>query len=295
MSDLWGAIAEPLSYPFMRRALVASMLLGTSGGLLGCYIVLRRLSLMGDALAHSLLPGMAIAYLLFGTSVWSLFAGALGAGMLTALGSGLITRLTRIKEDASFGALFLLFFGLGVAIVSAARERVQVDLLHFLFGDVLGIASSDLYLALGTTSLTLLAFAVFYRNIAIESFDPIFYRSTGRSPLLAHLGMLALVVLNLVSALQAMGAVLALGLFLLPAVTAYILCNRWSTMLLLSAVIAVLGSTGGLYASYHLGIASGPCIVVTLGIVFLTAALLSPRGVLGLVISPKRRPDYPKR
>lgn len=268
-------LIEPLSEPFMIRGLLLSVLLGISGGIMGCILLLRRMSLMGDALAHSLLPGLGIAYLFFGPNVWALFAGALIAGLVTALGSGLISRLTRLKEDAAFGSLFIVCFGVGVALISASGTRM--DLLKFLFGNILGVSPVDLWLALGVCTITLAVFSIFYRSIFIETFDPIFHQTvTGREGWM-HLGLLALTVLNLVAALQSMGIVLSLGLFLLPAVTAYLWCDRWGLMLGVSVACAVAGSVIGLYASYFLDLASGSCIVAVLGVFFLFSTLASPK------------------
>ena len=270
---------EPLSYEFMQRGLLSALLLSLSGGLLGSILVLRRLALMGDALSHSLLPGVALAYALFGTSTVALFVGALIAGLLTAAGSALISRLTRIKEDAAFGALYIIFFALGVALVSTLKTRI--DLMHFLFGNILGVSPSDLKLSGLASALTVTVFVVFYRSILLETFDPIFHRATGGRSGLVHIGVLCLTVLNLIAALQAMGVVLALGLFLLPAVTAYLWCDRLSHLLMLSVSIALVGSSVGILASYHLGIASGASIVLSLGAAFILSAIISPRYGVG--------------
>jgi zinc/manganese transport system permease protein len=268
-------LLEPFEFEFMRRGLLSALLLGLSGGALGAVLMLRRLALMGDALAHSLLPGIALAFLLVGPGPIALFVGALLAGLLTAGGSALVTRLTRLKEDAAFAALFITFFALGVALVSHLGSRL--DLLHFLFGNILGVSPADLRLAAFATSLTLLAFLFFHRVILLETFDPVFHRATGGRGGLVHFAILALTVLNLVAALQTMGIVLALGLFLLPAVTAYLWCDRFLPLLALSSTLAVLGSATGLLASYHLGLASGASIVLCLGLAFLLSAFLSPR------------------
>jgi zinc/manganese transport system permease protein len=275
MSGWWDWVEEPLRHGFMLRALLAVAVLGVSGGLLGCVLVMRRMALMGDALSHSLLPGIGLAYLLFGMNLWAVFAGALLAGLLTVIGSGLISRLTRLKEDAAFGSLFVVLFGLGVALVSKAGTRV--DVLHILFGNILGIGGEDLWLAVGASGVTVMVFAVFYRAIAIESFDPAFFRACGGRGGWVHFGLMALVVLNLVATLQAMGIVLALGLFLLPAATAYLWCDRWGSMLLASVGIGVGGAAVGLVGSYHLGLPSGPCIVTVLGAAFIGSAVGSPR------------------
>ncbi len=275
-------VIAPFAYEFMRRGLLSAMLLGVSGGLLGCVLVLRRLALMGDALSHSLLPGVAAAWLLFGTSTVALFFGGLIAGLLTALGSALLSRLTRVKEDAAFGSLFIIFFGAGVALISKLPTRLS--LADFLFGNVLGVSAADLRLAAVVSAGTAAVFIVFYRSILLETFDPVFYRATGGRGGLVHLGFLTLTVLNLVAAMQTMGIVLALGLFLLPAVSAYLWCDRFVSMLLLSIGVAVLGSFVGILLSFHAGLASGAAIVLCLGFVFITSALFSPRyGAVGSI------------
>jgi zinc/manganese transport system permease protein len=278
--SLHDLLIAPFTYEFMRRGLLSAILLGVSGGLLGCVLVLRRLALMGDALSHSLLPGVAAAWLLFGTSTVALFFGGLIAGLLTALGSAMISRLTRVKEDAAFGSLFIVFFGAGVALISKLPTRL--NLADFLFGNVLGVSGSDLRLALAVSGCTAAVFIIFYRSILLETFDPVFHRATGGRGGLVHMGFLTLTVLNLVAAMQTMGIVLALGLFLLPAVSAYLWCDRFISMLLLSVGLALLGSVVGILVSFHAGLASGAAIVLCLGFVFIASALFSPRhGALG--------------
>ena len=263
----------------MFSGLLSAALLGLSGGLLGSILVLRRLALMGDALSHSLLPGVALAFLIFGPNTFALFAGALIAGLLTAAGSAFLSRLTRVKEDAAFGSLFIIFFASGVAIVSTMKARI--DLVHFLFGNILGVSSDDLRLAALASGLTLAVFVIFRRTVLLETFDPIFHRATGGRSGLTHLGILCLTVLNLIAALQAMGIVLALGLFLLPAVTAYLWCDRLGNLLITSVATAVVGAVLGIFASYHLNLASGASIVLCLGIAFIGSAILSPKyGIL---------------
>lgn len=275
MSSLLTFITEPFAFDFMRRGLASALLLSVSGGLLGSVLVLRRLALMGDALSHALLPGVAIAWFLFGRGPLAMLVGALAAGLLTALGSALLSRLTRLKEDAAFGAFFLVAYAGGIALVSQSGTRV--DLLHFLFGNILGVGPDELWLAGASAVVTLLVFGLLYRGIVLEVFDPIFARSSGLGSGWLHLGFLALAVLNLVSALQTMGVILALGLFLLPAVTAYLWCDRFATMLIVSTTVGMAGSVAGLILSYHTGLSSGPSIVLCLGVGFLGSALGSPR------------------
>jgi len=294
--NLHELIVTPFTYGFMQRGLLSAVLLSLSGGLLGCILVLRRLALMGDALSHSLLPGIGLAWLLFGPSTPALFLGALIAGLLTALGSALLSRLTRVKEDSAFGSLFIVFFAAGVALIS--KLPTQLSLAHFLFGNILGVSPADLGLSAAISGLTVAAFAIFYRSILLETFDPIFFRATGGHGGLVHAGFLALTVLNLVAALQTMGVVLALGLFLLPAVSAYLWCDHFARMLLLSVALAVAGSLAGILLSYHAGLSSGAAIVLCLGVFFIGSALLSPRyGLAGrlFVANPDQRPDSPPK
>jgi len=280
-------LIEPFTYGFMQRGLLSAVLLSLSGGLLGAILVLRRLALMGDALAHSLLPGVALAYLLFGANMAALFVGGLFAGLLTAAGSALLSRLTRVKEDAAFGSLFVIFFAAGIALVSTLRTRV--DFMHFLFGNILAVSGPDLLLSLAACVLTLAAFGLFHRSILLETFDPIFHRATGGKGGLTHVALLCLTVLNLVAALQAMGIVLALGLFLLPAVTAYLWCDRLSHLLIASVAIAIAGSFLGILVSYHVNLASGASIVLTLGVGFFISAIVSPRyGMLARLQADRR-------
>ena len=284
MSDWLAAVIAPENR-FLWRAALLCVLLGISASMLGCVLVVRRLSLMGDALAHSLLPGVGIAWLLVGTSLPALLIGGLTAGLVTAVASGLISRLTRVKEDAAFAALFTSLFGLGVALVSKAGT--PVDLLHFLFGNILAVGPEDLWLAAGVSTLTITVFAVFYRSILLECFDPAYHRASGGRSAATHLGLLALVVLNLVAALHALGGVLALGLFMLPAVTAYLWCDRWGRMLTFAAVYAISGALIGLWISVHAGLASGPAMVLVLGAGFLVSCAIGPRhGLLRRFLRP---------
>lgn len=268
-------LIEPFSYDFMQRGLLSALLLSISGGLLGSVLVLRRLALMGDALTHSLLPGLALAWMILGRGPLALLAGAVITGLITVLGSALIGRLTRLKEDAAFGSFFLVAYAAGIALVSQSGTRV--DLLHFLFGNVLGVGPSDLALSAAAAGVTLVAFVAAYRGIVLEIFDPVFSRSAGMRGGWYYGGFLALAVFNLVAALQTMGVILALGLFLLPAATAYLWCDRFATMLGLSVAVGTLGSAIGLTVSYHTGLSSGPAVVLSLGVAFLGSAIGSPR------------------
>lgn len=287
MSDPWAFITDPLQYHFVARGLGMALLLGVSGGVVGCVLLLRRIVLMADSFGHSLLPGIGLAYLWMGPGVVSLFTGAVIAGLFTSIMSGLVNRLTRLKEDAAFGSLFVLCFALGVALMS--KIAAPVDLLHYLFGNILGVTANDLYLVCVTTCVTVLATCLFYRSLLLETFDPTFHRSSGGRSLLTHLGVLAAVVINLVAALQAVGMVLALGLFILPAVTAYLWCERFGAMLLFSAIYGGVAACAGLYVSYHLNLPSGACMVGCLGSGYVLSLIISPQhGVLGGLLRSRR-------
>ncbi len=267
-------LLEPFRHDFMQRALVTSALLGLVGGLLGPLLVLRRMALMGDALSHSLLPGIALAWLLCGPSPTALLIGALLAGLLTALGGAVVSRLTVVKEDAAFGALFLVFFAVGIALLS--RLPTRFNLTHFLFGNILGVTTSDLHLVIAIALGTVIALYVFRRPLLLETFDPGFLRATGGPGRFIHAGFLVLVVLNLVAGLQTMGVVLVLGLFLLPAVIARLWCDRIAALLAVSSALALAGSVAGIVLSYHAGLPSGPAIVLCLGAALAVSLLLAP-------------------
>lgn len=288
MSDPFSWLLEPLQYRYLGRGLAMAFLLGVSGGLVGCILLLRRIVLMADSFGHSLLPGIGLAYLWLGPGMVSLYLGAAIAGLFSAVISGMVNRLTRLKEDAAFGSMFVLCFALGVALMW--KVAAPADLLHYLFGNILGVTAQDLYLVCATTCATVLAVCVFYRPLLLETFDPVFHRAAGGRSVLTHLLILVAVVLNLVAALQAVGMVLALGMFILPAVTAYLWCERFGSMLLLSALYGGVVACVGLYASYLLNLPSGACMVGCLGLGCVASIILSPRhGLLSRFIAGRHR------
>jgi zinc/manganese transport system permease protein len=292
MSDALAVpwLIEPFQYQFVSRGLGMAFLLGVSGGLVGCVLLLRRIVLIADSFGHSLLPGIGLAYLWLGPGIVSLFTGAVFAGLFTSVMSGVVNRLTRLKEDAAFGSMFVLCFAAGVALMS--KIAAPVDLLHYLFGDILGVTADDLYLVFATTSLTVLAVCVCYRAVALETFDSTFHRASGGRSFLTHLGILVVVVINLVAALQAVGMVLALGMFILPAVTAYLWCERFGSMLLVAAGYGGVMSCIGLLVSYHANLPSGACMVGCMGLGYLASLVLSTRhGLLGRLRISRRHFD----
>lgn len=274
IAQLWQPFAE---FAFMRRALAAVAAVALGCAPLGCLLVLRRMSLMGDALAHAVLPGVAAGYLVAGLSLVAMSIGGFIAALLVALGAGLVTRHSRQHEDASFAAFYLIALALGVLL--ASLRGGQVDLMHLLFGSVLAVDDAALFLMAGIASLTVVALAVLLRPIVLESLDPVFLRSVGGAGSLAHASLLVLIALNLVGAFQALGSLMAVGMMMLPAVTA----RLWARDLLAMAAIAtgasLLAGVAGLLVSYHYDLPSGPAIVLAAGLLYLVSLPIAPRGL----------------
>src|SRR5512143_1834986 len=266
----------PLQYSFMFRALTASVIVVVLCAVMGTYVVLRGMAFLGDALAHAILPGVAIAYLLHG----NLLVGALVAALVIALSIGVFSRQGTIKEDTAIGILFAAALSLGVALISSI-QTYAVDLSHILFGDVLGVSASDLWLIAGLSFIILSAVAVLYKPFLVISFDPVL-AATMRLPaeLLRNL-MLVLLALTVVVSLQTVGVSLAAAMLVTPAATAYLLTRRLWPMMLVSAGIGALSSIVGLYISYYVNIVSGSAIVLTATAFFVLAFLFNPRqGIL---------------
>jgi manganese/iron transport system permease protein len=269
-------LIEPLTYAFMQRGLMAAILVGILCSVIGCYVVLRGMAFMGDALAHAILPGIAISYLLKG----NLFIGALIAAMIVALSIGFLSRRSTIKEDTAIGILFSAALSLGVALISTIRTYA-VDLSHILFGNILGVSSSDLWFIALVSAIVLLIILFLYRPFLVFSFDPIL-AATMRLPvqLLRNL-MLLLIALTVVVSLQTVGIGLVAALLVTPAATAYLISRRLPIMILYSALFGVLSSLFGLYLSYYINIASGAAIVLVATAIFLIVFLTNPRdGIL---------------
>lgn len=273
MSDLLAPFASPIAL----RAILACSLCAVAAALLGCVLLVRRLSLLGDAIGHAVLPGVGAAWLIAGAGAGGLLLGGIAAGVIAALAAGLAAHATRLKEDAAFAAVFAVCSAAGVILVSRAGS--QADLLHILFGNLLAIDRTALWTAAGTSVLVVGVFALAWRPILIACFDPGFLRGSSRAggASLIQAGLLALVALTLLSALHVVGAVLSLGLLLLPAATAYLWCERWGGMLAVAVACAVTGAVVGIAAAWHLRLPPGPCVVCTLGGLFAVSVLLAPR------------------
>ncbi len=279
-------IPELLEYGFLRRALVGCLALSVSAPPLGVFLMLRRMSLAGDALSHGLLPGVALAFVLFGLSVPALALGGLLAGLVIALGAGALARGTGGREDASLAALYLTALAAGVAIISWRGSAVE--LTQLLFGSVLGVDDAALLLMAGAASLTLSFLAFAWRPLVLECFDPAFARAVGLRGSLWHLGFLALVVVNMVAALQAVGSLMAVGLMMLPAIAARHWARGIGGVVTVSVVLALLASLSGLLASALMDLPSGPAIVLAAAALWLLSALLGPVDGVAARLRPRR-------
>ena len=264
-------ILEPLAYSFMQRGLIAALMVGILCSIVGCYVVLRSMAFLGDALAHAILPGVAIAYLL----QVNLMAGALLAAIVVAIGIGFFSRQGTLKEDTAIGILFTAALALGVAIISTIRSYAT-DLTHILFGNILGVSANDLWIIAGVGIFVLAVLLVLYRPFLVISFDPVL-ASTMRLPvqLLRNL-LLVLLALSIVVSIQAVGVALAAAMLVTPAATAYLLTKRLTRMMAVSAVLGAISSISGLYISYYANIASGSAVVLTATAMFLFAFFFAP-------------------
>ena len=271
-------LAPFADYGFMRRALIACICLGLGSGPIGVFLMLRRMSLMGDAMSHAVLPGAAIGYLVAGSlSLTAMGLGGLVAGLSVALLSGLVSRATVLQEDASFASFYLTSLALGVLIVSLRGSNI--DLLHVLFGTILAIDTPALYQIGAITTATLLALAVIYRPLVMECFDPGFLRAVGGRGPLYHFLFLLLGVLNLVASFQALGTLMAVGLMMLPAAVAQLWSRSLPAMMMIATGTATASGYLGLIASYHLEFASGPTIIITASLIYGFSILFAPSGL----------------
>lgn len=276
MSPLLAYLLEPFTeFPFMRRALVATLALALGCAPIGCVLVLRRMSLVGDAMAHAVLPGAAAGFLLAGLSLPAMSLGGFVAALAVALAAGFVTRSTPQREDASFAAFYLIALALGVLLVSLRGS--QVDLMHMLFGSVLAVDDAALLQIAVVASVTLWALALMVRPLVLESFDPGFLRSVGGPGAHAHMLLLVLLVANLVSAFQALGTLMAVGLMMLPAAAARFWVAGLPAMAALAVAIGAASGAAGLLLSYHAELPSGPCIVLVCGAAYVASVLFGAR------------------
>jgi zinc/manganese transport system permease protein len=268
-----------VDFGFMRRALVASVALGIGSGPIGVLLMLRRMSLVGDAMSHAVLPGAAIGFLIAGNlSLPAMGLGGLVAGLSVALLSGLVSRTTTLREDASFATFYLTSLALGVLIISLRGSNI--DLLHVLFGTILAIDATSLVLVASIATFTLVTLALVYRPLVVECFDPGFLRAVGGRGPLYHLVFLFLVVINLVAGFQALGTLMAVGMMMLPAAVAQLWGRTLPAMMVIAAATATISGYVGLVISFHFALASGPSIILTASFVYGLSLLAAPSGAL---------------
>jgi len=273
------ALAPFQEFVFMRRALVATLALALGSAPLGILLTLRRMSLVGDALAHAVLPGVALGFIVFGLSLPALSIGGFVAGVLVVLISVWVTRFTDLKEDATFAAGYLVALAAGVLLISS--HGTQLDLLHILFGNILGVNRDGMLLVASVSSVTVLCMAMFYRAFLLESFDPAFLRTMSGRGALYQMLFLVLVVSNLVAAFQVLGTLMAVGLMMLPAVSARLWHAMLPAQLLNSVIQAALAGYAGLLLSFHFDLPSGPVIIMCAGALYGASLIAAPYGWLG--------------
>lgn len=287
---LWDSLLAPFAeFAFMRRALVATLALSLSAAPLGVFLTLRRMSLLGDALSHAVLPGVAIGFMVSGLSLTAMALGGVLAGLLVAGLAGAVSRFTTLKEDASLAAIYLVALALGVTLI--ARHGTQLDLLHILFGSALGVDNNGLLLVAGVATASMLALALMYRGLVLETFDPVFLAAhrSGVPPWVWQQGFLMLVVLNLVAGFQTLGTLMAVGLMMLPAVSARLWHDSLSAQLLNASAQAALAGVTGLLLSYHFDTPSGPTIIGCAGALYGASLLFAPGGWLPRWCKPQHR------
>ena len=285
--DLYAVLVQPfVEFGFMRRALVACLALSLGCGPVGVLLVLRRMSLVGDALSHAVLAGAAIGFMVAGLSLVVMSLGGFVAGLAVAVLSGFVARATPQREDASFAAFYLISLALGVMIVSTRGSNV--DLMHVLFGTILAVDDASLLLVVSIATLTLVVLAVIGRGLVAECFDPGFLRSVGGPGAAVHLAFLALVVLNLVAGFHALGTLMAVGLMMLPVAAARFWASEVATLAVTSSAIALAAGYTGLLLSYHADLPSGPAIVLVAGGVYAVSVAAGPRGSLRTRFLPRR-------
>jgi zinc/manganese transport system permease protein len=284
---IYDALVSPfIEFEFMRRALVGCLALSLAAGPVGTFLMLRRMSLFGDAMAHAILPGAALGYLAFGLSLTAMTLGGLATGLLVVLLAGLVTRTTTLREDASIAGFYLISLALGVSIVSLKGSNI--DLLRVLFGSILALDDSAMILLAAMSTGTLLVLALIFRPLVMECVDPAFLQSVSRAGGRAHLIFLALVVTTLVSGFNALGTLLSVGMMMLPAIAARFWAVELTGIIFAATLIGLLASACGLVASFHTGLPSGPAIILVAGALYIFSLLFGPHGGVILKLLPQK-------
>jgi zinc/manganese transport system permease protein len=284
---MYDALFGPfIEFEFMRRALAGTVALALGAGPIGVFLMLRRMSLVGDAMAHAILPGAALGFLVSGLNLFAMTAGGLIAGCVVALLTGIVARMTDLKEDAALATFYLLSLALGVTIVS--MKGTNIDLLHVLFGSVLALDNQTLLLIAGNATITLIVLALIYRPLVVECVDPGFLRSVSGAGAPAHLAFLALVVINLVSGFHALGTLLAVGIMMLPAATGRFWSRDITMMIVIAAGCGVVSGYVGLLLSFHTGVPAGPAVILVAGAFYIVSLLFGHVGGLVRQMLPQR-------
>ena len=284
---MYDSFISPFAeFEFMRRALVGMLALSLGAAPIGVFLMLRRMSLTGDAMAHAILPGAALGFLVAGFNLFAMTLGGIVAGFAVAIGAGVVARVTQLKEDASLAAFYLVSLALGVLIVSMRGSNI--DLLHVLFGSVLALDNATLILLAAFATVTLLVLALVWRPLVLECVDPGFLRSVSRAGAPVHIAFMALVVLNLVGGFHALGTLLAVGIMMLPAIAARFWATDLTRMIAIAVAVAFASGYGGLLLSYHLGAPSGPAIILVAGVLYAASLALGPVGGLRRRFAPGR-------
>ena len=271
-------IAPFVEFQFMQRALLGAALLAISACPVGTFLMLRRMSLAGDAMAHAILPGVAVGFLLFGLQIIPMTIGGLLAGIAVALAAGFVSRVTIQKEDASLAAFYLISLAVGVLVISI--RGTPMDLMHILFGSILGLNNEALYLIIIITALSLIFLGIFWRALVAECLDPLFLRSVSQLGLPVHFLFLSLVVMNLIAGFLALGTLLAVGLMILPAAAARFWTSRIEMMCLLAVIIGLVSCYAGLLLSFHASFPTGPAVILSTGLVYFISIIFGERGLV---------------
>ena len=273
-------IFEPLQYAFMQRSLIVAIIVGIICAVVGSYLMVQRLALLGDAISHSVLPGLAIAYLV-GANI---FLGAFIAGIISTIFINLISTRSNIKEDTAMGIVFSAFFALGITLITVVQKDNKIDLNHFLFGNILAVDGTEVRDTLIIAGIVLTVVCLLYKELLFYTFDKLGAQAVGLPVGLLDLGLMMLIGLTIVASLKAVGVVLVLSLLITPAATAYLLVTRLHLVMLLGVIIGVTSSITGMYLSYYYNLPSGPAIVLVASALFILAFLFSPSQ--GLLTNP---------
>jgi manganese/iron transport system permease protein len=275
------ALIEPLQYGFMQRSLIIAVLVGLLCAVVGSYLMVQRLALLGDAIGHSVLPGLAIAFML-GTNI---FVGAFIAGVVSTMAIAWIRTRSPIKEDAAMGIVFSAFFALGITLITLIQKDNKIDLNHFLFGNILGVTIEEVRDTAIIAAIVLLVVFLLYKQLLFYTFDPLGAQAAGLPVNLLNFGLMVLIALTIVASMKAVGVILVLSLLITPGATAYLLVKRLHQVMILGAGIGIFSSISGMYLSYFFNLPSGPAIVLVASGLFLLALLFGPS--YGIFTQPK--------